>query len=128
MKINFGSVTEWAEQHGRVRRAAADPGPAVGVGPRGSPNLDSIIWARYVSPPDTLSITSVDEAGKPCPMPMYFQTPWNPPSMCDNYTACRHGRRELRAGRRVGPVLLLLGRGHDGHRRHVHAGHGVITE
>ena len=52
---------------------------------RGYPNLDSLIWARYVAPPDTTSIATTDEAGVACPFPMYFQAPRSPPSRCDGY-------------------------------------------
>lgn len=52
--------------------------------------LETLIWARYVVPPDTVTtaggaIGPNDEAGRPCPFPMFFQPPRNPPSICDGY-------------------------------------------
>jgi prepilin-type N-terminal cleavage/methylation domain-containing protein/prepilin-type processing-associated H-X9-DG protein len=53
---------------------------------RGNPNLDSLFWARFFTT-DTQSINGgQDEAGNPCPFPMYFQPPRAPkPSVCDGY-------------------------------------------
>lgn len=52
---------------------------------RGLPDLDTLIWARYVSPPDTTSLGTVDENGVACAFPMYFQPPKSPPTLCDGY-------------------------------------------
>jgi len=52
----------------------------------GSPDLDSLIWARYIAPPDTIpGGLANDEANVPCPFPAYFQPPRSPPSKCDVY-------------------------------------------
>jgi prepilin-type N-terminal cleavage/methylation domain-containing protein/prepilin-type processing-associated H-X9-DG protein len=85
MKINFSSVTDGLSNTLAFGERPPTPDLQWGWGLRGSPNLDSLIWARYVSPPDTLSIASTDEAGRPCPFPMFFQAPRNPPSRCDGY-------------------------------------------
>jgi prepilin-type N-terminal cleavage/methylation domain-containing protein/prepilin-type processing-associated H-X9-DG protein len=50
----------------------------------GLPDLDSLIWAMYATP-DTMSISTTNEAGVACPLPVYFQPPQSPPSRCDGY-------------------------------------------
>jgi prepilin-type N-terminal cleavage/methylation domain-containing protein/prepilin-type processing-associated H-X9-DG protein len=85
MKIGFGAVTDGLSNTLAFAERPPTPDLQWGWALAGSPNLDTLIWARYVSPPDTLSITVNDEAGVPCPFPMYFQPPRNPPSLCDGY-------------------------------------------
>jgi len=86
MKINFASVTDGLSNTLAFGERPPTPNLDWGWALRGSPNLDSIIWARYISPPDTLSIASTDENGVACPFPMYFQAPRSPrPSRCDGY-------------------------------------------
>src|SRR5262249_14198035 len=84
-KINFSSVTDGLSNTLAFAERPPTPDLQWGWALRGSPNLDSLIWARYVSPPDTRSITTNDEQGVPCPFPMFFQPPRNPPSICDGY-------------------------------------------
>ncbi|CAN5413146.1 DUF1559 domain-containing protein [soil metagenome] len=56
-----------------------------GWGLRGAPDLDSLMWATYASTDDQ-DIATTDEAGAPCPMPVFFQAPKKPsPSRCDGY-------------------------------------------
>jgi prepilin-type N-terminal cleavage/methylation domain-containing protein/prepilin-type processing-associated H-X9-DG protein len=51
----------------------------------GNPNLDSLLWARFVVPPDTTSLGTSDSVG-PCPFPYFFQAPAAPrPRRCDGY-------------------------------------------
>ncbi len=51
----------------------------------GKPDLDSLIWARYVVPPDSTGNLGASDSVGPCPFPMYFQAPANPPRYCDGY-------------------------------------------
>jgi prepilin-type processing-associated H-X9-DG protein len=86
MKINIHSVTDGTSNTLAFAERPPTPDLQWGWGLRGSPNLDSLIWARYVSPPDTIpSGLANDEAGRPCPFPVFFQAPRNPPSICDAY-------------------------------------------
>ena len=83
MKINVHSVTDGTSNTLAFAERPPTPDLEWGWALRGNPNLDTLIWARYVSPPDTLSIATTDEAGVPCPFPMFFQPPRTPPSRCD---------------------------------------------
>jgi prepilin-type N-terminal cleavage/methylation domain-containing protein/prepilin-type processing-associated H-X9-DG protein len=85
LRIDFSAVIDGLSN--TLAFGERPPVPALnwGWGLAGSPNLDSIIWARYVTPPDTASIATTDEAGRPCPFPMFFQAPKNPASRCDGY-------------------------------------------
>jgi prepilin-type processing-associated H-X9-DG protein len=85
MKINVHSVTDGTSNTLAFAERPPTPDLEWGWALRGNPNLDTLIWARYVSPPDTLSIATTDEAGVPCPFPMFFQPPRTPPSRCDGY-------------------------------------------
>jgi prepilin-type N-terminal cleavage/methylation domain-containing protein/prepilin-type processing-associated H-X9-DG protein len=85
MTINVGSVTDGTSNTLAFAERPPTPDLEWGWALRGSPNLDSLIWARYVTPPDTPSIATTDEAGAPCPFPMHFQAPRSPPSRCDGY-------------------------------------------
>ncbi len=51
----------------------------------GKPDLDNLIWARYVVPPDSTTNLGASDSVGPCPFPMYFQAPANPPRYCDGY-------------------------------------------
>jgi prepilin-type N-terminal cleavage/methylation domain-containing protein/prepilin-type processing-associated H-X9-DG protein len=51
----------------------------------GKPDLDSLIWARYVVPPDSTNNLGASDSVGPCPFPMYFQAPASPPRYCDGY-------------------------------------------
>ena len=101
------------EQHDRVRRAAADAGPGTGAGPDGpagprQPDLGPV----HVAAGHRMSIGTTDENGVACPFPMYFQAAAEPaePVRRLPHVVVPHRRRQLRPGRRVGPVLQLLGR------------------
>jgi prepilin-type N-terminal cleavage/methylation domain-containing protein/prepilin-type processing-associated H-X9-DG protein len=85
MKIGFSAVLDGLSNTIAFGERPPTPDLQWGWALAGSPNLDTLIWARYVAPPDTLSIASTDEAGAPCPFPMYFQAPRTPPSRCDGY-------------------------------------------
>jgi prepilin-type N-terminal cleavage/methylation domain-containing protein/prepilin-type processing-associated H-X9-DG protein len=85
MKININSVTDGTSNTIAFAERPPTPDLEWGWGLRGAPDLDSLIWARYVTPPDTPSIATTDEAGDPCPFPMHFQAPRSPPSRCDGY-------------------------------------------
>jgi prepilin-type processing-associated H-X9-DG protein len=85
MKININSVTDGTSNTLAFAERPPTPDLEWGWGLRGAPDLDSLIWARYVTPPDTPSIATTDEAGAPCPFPMHFQPPRSPPSRCDGY-------------------------------------------
>jgi prepilin-type N-terminal cleavage/methylation domain-containing protein/prepilin-type processing-associated H-X9-DG protein len=81
VKINFASVTDGLSNTVAFGERPPTPDLQWGWVLRGSPNLDSLIWAQYTSA-DTLSIT--DPVGS-CTFPMYFQAPASPPRMCDGY-------------------------------------------
>jgi prepilin-type N-terminal cleavage/methylation domain-containing protein len=85
MKIKFASVTDGLSN--TIAFGERPPTPDLQWGwATGSPDLDSLIWARYVAPPDTIpSGMANDEANVPCPFPAYFQQPRSPPSKCDVY-------------------------------------------
>jgi prepilin-type N-terminal cleavage/methylation domain-containing protein/prepilin-type processing-associated H-X9-DG protein len=51
----------------------------------GKPDLDSLIWARYIVPPDSTNNLGASDSVGPCPFPMYFQAPASPPRYCDGY-------------------------------------------
>jgi prepilin-type N-terminal cleavage/methylation domain-containing protein/prepilin-type processing-associated H-X9-DG protein len=84
MKITIMSVTDGTSNTLAFAERPPTPDLQWGWGLRGLPDLDSLIWARYVSPPDTTSIGASDAVG-PCPFPMFFQAPANPPRQCDGY-------------------------------------------
>ena len=85
MKVGINSVTDGLSNTLAFAERPPTPDLQWGWALRGNPNLDTLIWARYVVPPDTASIATTDEAGLPCPFPMFFQVPRNPPSRCDGY-------------------------------------------
>ena len=86
MKINFGSVTDGLSNTVAFGERPPTPDLQWGWALAGSPNLDTLIWARYIAPPDSIpNGLSTDEAGAPCPFPVYFQAPRSPPSRCDVY-------------------------------------------
>ena len=85
MKIGFGAITDGLSNTLAFAERPPTPDLQWGWALRGSPNLDTLIWARYVVPPDTTSIATTDESGAPCPFPMFFQAPKSPPSRCDGY-------------------------------------------
>jgi prepilin-type N-terminal cleavage/methylation domain-containing protein/prepilin-type processing-associated H-X9-DG protein len=90
MKVAMAGVTDGLSNTLAFAERPPTPDLQWGWGLRGSPNLDSLIWARYVVPPDTVStaggaIGPNDENGRPCAFPMFFQAPRNPPTLCDGY-------------------------------------------
>src|SRR5262245_6885421 len=86
VEVDFAAVTDGLSNTLAFGERPPTPDLQWGWGLRGNPNLDSLIWARYVSPPDTLSIATTDENGVACPFPMFFQAPRSPrPSRCDGY-------------------------------------------
>jgi prepilin-type N-terminal cleavage/methylation domain-containing protein/prepilin-type processing-associated H-X9-DG protein len=86
MRIGFAAITDGLSNTLAFGERPPNPDLQWGWALRGSPNLDTLIWARYVVPPDTTSIGTTDESGVACPFPMYFQAPRSPrPSRCDGY-------------------------------------------
>jgi prepilin-type N-terminal cleavage/methylation domain-containing protein/prepilin-type processing-associated H-X9-DG protein len=86
MRIGFAAITDGLSNTLAFGERPPTPDLQWGWALRGSPNLDTLIWARYVVPPDSTSIGTTDENGVACPFPMYFQAPRSPrPTRCDGY-------------------------------------------
>ena len=85
MKIGFAAVMDGLSN--TVAFGERPPTPDLQWGwATGSPDLDSLIWARYIAPPDTRpSDLGTTRPASRARSPLYFQAPRSPPSQCDGY-------------------------------------------